>query len=172
MIPNQITVLIDSRERQPLLFPSWIEWHGDRTLEARQIQVLAKVVTLPAGDYTLEGYEGICIIETKRSLRELFNNVCTEWPRAAKALHRLSKACKYPYVVWEMSCSDLMRKSKHVQDPPLAIDRWLQACTRLNLRLMWVGSHSQPGPRRKLGEQLVRLMLAHIETEEAENALS
>lgn len=167
MIPNVITVLIDSRERIPLLFPSWIDYHGDRTLHSNLMQVKTKVVTLPAGDYTLEGYEAISIIETKRSLRELHNNVCTEWTRASKALSRLSKACKYPYVVWEMNCPDLMRKSKYVEDPPLVIDRWLQAITRLNLRLMWVGKHDYPGPRRKLGEQLVRLMLAHIETEEA-----
>ena len=166
MIPNQITVLIDSREKRPLLFPSWIEWYGDRTLESRQIQVLTKVSRMESGDYTIEGYDKVCIIETKRSLRELHGNVCTEWPRVAKALSKLSKACKYPYVVWEMSTSDLLRASKHVPDPVLIMDRWMQALTRLDLRLMWVGAHSLPGPRRKLGEQLVRLILAHITTEE------
>ena len=171
MIPNQITVLIDSRERRPLLFPSWIEWYGDRTLESRQIQVLTKVIRMPSGDYAISGYDEVCIIETKRSLRELHGNVCTEWPRVAKALGKLSVACKYPYVVWEMSTSELLRASKHVPDPVLVIDRWMQALTRLDLRLMWVGRHDEPGPRRKLGEQLVRLMLAHIETEETKNGL-
>jgi hypothetical protein len=165
MIPQKVTVLIDSREKQPLLFPSWIEWHGDLTSGTHQIQILTKIVTLDAGDYTLEGYEDICIIETKRSLRELCNNVGTEWPRACKALYKLSKACDYPYVVWELTASDCMRKSKHVPDPGLIIDRWMHAITRLDLRLMWVGNSLAPGPRRKLGGQLVRLMLAHVATE-------
>ena len=163
MIPNEVTVLIDSRERRPLLFPSWITFHGDRTLDAHQIQVKTKVVRMPAGDYTLDGYEDVCIIETKRSLRELHNNVCTnEWPRVAKALKRLSEACDYPYLVWEITPSELFRKSKHVEDPVLVIDRWNQAIVRFKLQLMLAGGGTNPGPRRKLGEQLVRLMIAHV----------
>lgn len=163
MIPSEVTVLIDSRERRPLLFPSWITFHGDRTLDAHQIQVKTEVVTMPAGDYALKGYEDVCLIETKRSLRELHNNVCTnEWPRVGKALKRLSEACDYPYIVWEITPSQLFWKSKHVPDPELVLDRWHQVIVHFNLRLMLAGIGSNPGPRRKLGEQLVRLMIVHV----------
>jgi hypothetical protein len=161
MIPNTVTVLIDSREKKPLLFPSWIDFRCDRTLKVQPIQVKTKRVVMPAGDYTLEGYDHLAILETKRSLRELHNNVCSDWKREVKALKRLSEACEYPYVVWEMTPAELFRKSPHVPDPQLVYDRWMQAITRFNLRLMFAGGGVGPGPRRRLGEQLVRLMLAH-----------
>lgn len=163
MIPDRVTVLIDSREKRPLLFPSWIDFREDRTLKVHPIQIRTKVVTMPAGDYTLEGYDHITVMETKRSLRELFNNVCTkDWDRETKALKRLAECCEYPYLVWEMTPSELFRKSAHVPDPQLVYDRWMQAMARFNLRLMFAGGGIGPGPRRKLGEQLVRIMLAHI----------
>jgi hypothetical protein len=162
MIPNTVTVLIDTREKKTLLFPSWVDFRCDRTLKVHSIQVKTKRVIMPAGDYTLEGYDHLTILETKRSLRELHNNVCSDWGREARALKRLSEACEYPYMVWEMTPSELFRKSPHVPDPQLVFDRWMQAIARFNLRLMFAGSGPGPGPRRKLGEQLIRLMLAHI----------
>lgn len=165
MIPKSLTVLIDSREKvhKRLLFPAWIDFREDRTLRVHPIQVKTKVVTMPAGDYTLEGHDKVSIMETKRSLRELYNNVCTnDWAREARALKRLSEACEYPYVVWELTPAELFRQSVHVPDPQLVYDRWMQAITRFNLRLMFAGGGVGPGPRRRLGEQLVRLMLAHV----------
>jgi hypothetical protein len=164
VIPDTVTVLIDSREKRPLLFPSWIDLREDRTLKVHQIQVKTKRIAMPAGDYTLEGYDYLCVFETKRTLRELHNNVCTnDWERETRALKRLAEACKYPYLVWELTPSELFRKSIHVPDPQLVYDRWMQAIARFNLRLMFAGGGVGPGPRRKLGEQLVRLMLAHIQ---------
>lgn len=168
-VPNEVTVLIDSRERRPLLFPSWITFHGDRTLEVHQIQVKTKVVRMPAGDYTLQGYDDVCIIETKRSLRELHNNVCSnEWPRVAKALKRLRDECEFPILLWEMTPSELFRATRYVPDPYLVFDRWMQVIARFDLRLMYGGAGVGPGPRRKLGEQMVRLMLAHALEERGE----
>lgn len=163
MIPNKITVLIDSRERHPLLFPKWITVHPDRTSEEVHVEVSTEVVVMPAGDYTLKGYDGICIAETKRSLRELYTNVCTkDWTREVKALKRLFDACKYPLLVWEMTPSELFRTSSSVPDPHLVFDRWMQVVAAFNLRLMITGVGCGPGPRRKLGEQIIRLMLAYI----------
>ncbi len=164
---NEITVLIDSREVKKLPFPSWIALHPDRTMDVQMIHVLTKTKEMPAGDYAIEGHEDVCIIETKRSLREVHNNVCSnDWPREVKALKRLSEACKYPYVVWEMTPSVIFQKTQHVPNPQLVYDRWMQAIVRFNLRLMIAGVGIGPGPRRTLGEQLVRLMLAHIMEEE------
>lgn len=166
MMPNEITVLIDSREQLPLLFPSWITLHVDRSLKEYTIEVKTKVVTLEAGDYTLMGFEDVCIIETKRSLRELHNNVCSnDWPRTAKALKRLANACEYPILLWEMTPSELFQATKYVPDPYLVFDRWMQVVARFNLRLMYGSVGRGAGPRRKLGEQMVCLMLAYARLE-------
>ena len=164
MIPNKITVLIDSRERHPLLFPKWITVHPDRSGEEVHIEVSTEMVVMPAGDYAIKGYDAVCIAETKRSLRELYNNICTkDLGREVRALHRLSESCKYPLLIWEMTPSDLFRPSSFVPDPQLVFDRWMQLVVRFNLRLMLAGVGQGPGPRRTLGEQMVRLMLAYIE---------
>lgn len=83
-------------------------------------------------------------------------------PRAVRALMNLSHACVYPYVVWELTPAELFRQDRHVPNPQMVFDRWMHVIARLNLRLMYAGSCQSPGPRRKLGEQLVRLMLAHV----------
>lgn len=164
MIPSKITVLIDSRERHPLLFPKWITVFPDRSCDVVHIEVETEMVTMPAGDYTLKGYDSVCIGETKRSLRELYNNVCTkDWDREVRALKRLSESCKYPLLIWEMTPSELFRPTSFVPDPQLVFDRWMQVVVRFNLRLMLAGVGRGPGPRRTLGEQMVRLMLAYIE---------
>lgn len=165
MIPNEITILIDSREKEGhrLLFPSWIDLYtADRSDLSESIHIKTKVSRMVAGDYAIEGYEDVCLIETKRSLRELCSNIGPgNWPRVCKALKRLSK-CQYPYLVLEMTPSELFQVSIHVDHPRLVFDRWMRIVTKLNLRLMIVGGSKMPGPRRKLGEQLVRLMIAHV----------
>ncbi|KKL77539.1 hypothetical protein LCGC14_2033880 [marine sediment metagenome] len=164
MIPSEITVLIDSREKEGhrLLFPSWIDIHCDRIIGVDQVHIKTKVSRMVAGDYAIEGYEDVCLIETKRSLRELCSNLSPgNWPRVCKALKRLSK-CQYPYLVLEMTPSELFQKSIHVENPILVFDRWVQIVVRFNLCLMIVGGSKMPGPRRKLGEQLTKLMIAHI----------
>lgn len=163
MIPREVVVIIDKREQTPLLFPSWIHVQLDRTGEKQQVAINHKVQVMPAGDYCLEGYDNLVIFETKRSLRELYNNVCTkDWGRESRALKRLSEACKYPYLVFELSPAALFQKTIHVPNPEMVFDRWMQVVARFNLRLMIVGGARQPRQRRDLGEQLVRLALAHI----------
>jgi hypothetical protein len=162
MIPNEITILIDSREKHKLLFPSWITLYFDRIGKIQPVHIETKVSRMVAGDYAIEGYEDVCLIETKRSLRELHSNIGPgSWPRVCKALKRLSK-CQYPYLVLEMTPSELFQKSIHVENPELVFDRWMRIVAQFDLHLMIVGGSKMPGPRRKLGEQLVRLMIAHV----------
>jgi len=162
MIPSEVTVIVDKREKTPLLFPEYIEVQLDRTGRTQQVAIKQKVEVMPAGDYCLEEYDHLCVFETKRSLRELYNNTCTkDWTREARALKRLSESCAYPHLVFELSPSELFQKSIHVPDPELVFDRWMQVVARFNLRLMIVGGARQPRQRRTLGEQLIRLSLAY-----------
>ena len=163
MIPKEVTVVIDKREQTPLLFPEYIDVQLDRTGKTQQVHIKTKVQVMPAGDYCLEGYDHLVIFETKRSLRELYNNVCTkDWGRESRALKRLMESCNYPHLVFELSPAELFQKNIHVRNPEMVFDRWMQVVTRFNLRLMIVGGARQPRQRRLLGEQLVRLALSYI----------
>lgn len=163
-VPSTVTILIDTRERIPLLFPAWIDFQADRSGETHHIKVNTDNVCMPAGDYTLRGHDDVCIFETKRSMSELHRNVCTiDWDRERKALQRLGDACTYKYLLWELTPSELGLKTKYVPDPAVVIDRWMQAIQRFGLRLMLSGtSNKGPGPRRKLGDLVVRTMLTHL----------
>lgn len=163
MIPSEVTVVIDKREQTPLLFPDWIRVQVDRSGEEQMVDIKQTVKVMPAGDYCLEGYDDLVIFETKRTLRELYNNVCTkDWGREARALKRLSEGCKYPHLVFELSPAELFQKNIHVPRPHLVFDRWMQVVARFHLHLMIVGGARQPRQRRALGEQLVRLALSYI----------
>lgn len=163
-VPSTITILIDTREKTPLLFPSWIDFQIDRTGETHHIKVETENVCMPAGDYTILGHDDVCIFETKRSLSELHKNVCTkDWTREQMALRRLSEACFYKYLLWEMTPSELARQTTYIPSPSTVIDRWMQAIQRFDLRLMLSGtSVNGPGPRRKLGDLVIRTMLVHL----------
>jgi hypothetical protein len=160
-----VTVLIDVREKPThrLQFPAWINLHPDRSKEVWPVQVKTKDVVLPAGDYTIEGWDHQIVVETKRSLRELFNNVCTaDWERERKAIVRLANSCLHPYLIMEMTPSELLRESTHVEDPALVLDRWMQLVARFDLKVMFCGGSRDKRPRRNLGEMVLRLMLSHM----------
>jgi len=80
-------VIIDTREKKPWDFPN---------------SVTAKLDT---GDYTIEGYEDVVVIERKGRLSEFANNITDE--RFERELERLSKY-KYPFVVLEFDMHDIM----------------------------------------------------------------
>lgn len=74
---SDIVILYDDRERKPWVFP--MPWPMKRK-------------RLPAGDYTIEGYEDLIAIEKKSGLLELFGNLTgKDRVRFEKALLKLSK---------------------------------------------------------------------------------
>lgn len=160
-VPREVTVLIDSREQYPLLFPTTIEWYAKRGGRARTIFIKCKRVRLAAGDYALEGYDDAGV-ETKRSLRELSNNaVSDDRRRALAALTRFVESYENPYLVWELSIPELFRADKYVPTPALVVDDWLDLVQSTGIKLLVVGSCKVAAARRQLGEFVVRLLLAH-----------
>lgn len=167
-----ITVLIDTAEQRPLLFPETLAlWNirgAGHTPKARIVRVETERRSLDAGDYCLVGDETLAIVERKAHIGELITNTLTDdRPRFLRALERLAVACKYPYLYVErMPTGWWMREG---DESPLrvvqAMDLFLTSITRLNIRLLW-GRHAAiaPGHRRRDGELILRILLAHRET--------
>ena len=172
------TILVDTRERQPLQFPDYLavrdpsspEGEEPRTKTVRLVTVSAKLET---GDYALEGHRGACLIERKGSLLELHKNLHTkDVQRFREAATRLAKACTHPYLLLEGDPSNLLRRdasgyrmgnarSRVVSDPGVVVDTLLQEVNALRIGLLWLPSGTTI-QRRAVGEWAARLLLAPV----------
>src|SRR5262245_52113941 len=86
-LPTPFTVVIDTREQEPYTFGGLCADAKDkrRPLEVRQV-----VRGIPAGDYSIEGYEKHVAVERK-SLADLFRTVGGGRRRFERELERLCK---------------------------------------------------------------------------------
>jgi hypothetical protein len=168
-------VVVDSREKVPILFPETISWHPDRTRTECLIAVKTRKDALFAGDYCLEFPDGTrhdrtCTIERKGSPSEIYSNLFTnDWRRAAKAFERLSRIKSLSpyngahYLLIEPSQANLRTFEKeHDLQEGVLTDRILQVAARFGLNIWWAPHHTLPSARRRLGELMIRTMLAHI----------
>lgn len=161
-LPRTITVLIDSRERVPLLFPLNLEYHSGPRSRRRIIEVKTKVCTMLEGDYAIAGLERHCLIERKGSLRELHQNLMTrDRGRFLKAVQRMVDATRVPYLLLDMSPADMFRASKHVENPYRVFDCLTQVVAQYGLRMWYAGNCKHHMARRNLGSQVLRVILAH-----------
>lgn len=174
-IPNRITVLIDSREKVPFLFPRTLGWRKDRTGTTHEIIVDTRVVPLMCGDYCLEFPTGVirdreCSIERKYSARELYNNLFTkDWSRASHSFEKLHKIRPEGpprgarYLIIEASLTDMATyERRHDLPSGILMDRVVQVAELYGLHL-WVAPGYKTAERRiMLGEALLRIMLGHV----------
>lgn len=160
--PTSVTVKVDRRENVPLLFPERLKWFPVRGGPPRLLKVKTLVRTLPAGDYTLDGHEHVCIVERKASLRELYSNLFTkDHARFTAAVERLASSCQYPYLLLDAGAGDLRKTSVHVRQYEPVLDAMSAVVAHYGLRLLHLGQLRQPTTRRFGGEMVLRLMLAH-----------
>ena len=162
---REITVVIDTREQYPLFFPEFIHvTHPDNPTRTWPIKVSAKRGTLHLGDYCLDGYETLAVIERKASQLEILKNMtdAKDKARQARAFKRLSEGCKYPYLLLEASPAHLLAPvpGKH---PEVAIQ--MLACAMLKYRLQlvlmpWRGRSAEV--RRKIGTFCLHLLVAPV----------
>jgi len=156
---RKVTVLVDSREQKPLLFPKIMVAGG------RGRQIVTETVKLGAGDYMLKSYlhDGPCVIvERKASISEIFNNMLDpkDSRRQKRAFDKLVTACDYPILIIEGSVGSLSRVTKYAPDPALALDALLRETMVRGIHLWFVGECGMPAKRRMVGELIVRAMLA------------
>lgn len=160
--PRSVTVLIDNREKEPLTFPSTVDFHQTRGQKPSTIFVKTKKIRMPEGDYALLDHEDDAIIERKGSLRELSNNFMgDDRKRAIAAFQRLVEATEHPYLLIEESISGLLTPTPYVLQPQIILDDLLDFVQSRGIQLLFVGSCRASAARRHLGEFVVRLLLSH-----------
>jgi ERCC4-type nuclease len=90
MINNEdFTIIIDTREQQPWTFEEYVVANKK----------------LDTGDYSIEGLQDIFVIERKKSINEIANNIIE--PRFKDVLARLGQL-KYSFLLLEFSMTDVL----------------------------------------------------------------
>lgn len=154
MTQRALTIVADTREQNPLIFPRLLVIDG----VGRLLTVARK--TMQTGDYTIEGYEAECCVERKATLSEIANNLLTaDRNRALTALQRLA-AIPHPLLVVEQGPGALIRPSKYAPNPAEALDALMRVLANLHIPLWLIGNCTLPASRRNAGELIVRWMCA------------
>ena len=151
-------MIIDSREdpQWRLPFPNHLKVHPGRSRNPVIVKVETRIDKLDAGDYCLEGHADRCLVETKRSARELADNLLTDdFRRANAAFDRFSRATAFPLLVCEFSQADLL---SFLADGR-AMDALAWCIARHRLNVWFAGPRGAKDARRKTAECVLRLML-------------
>jgi len=159
-----LTAVTDSREHEGyrLPFPDFIKVHLRRSKTPTLIKIAREVDTMPAGDYTLKGFENVVLVETKRSAREVRENLLTpDFRRSSRAFDNLGM-CRNPILACEFGQSELLCGE---YGSPELVDHFAAAVARHNLRVWFCGPRSDVAARRRTAEVLLRLMIACVELE-------
>ncbi len=163
--PKKMTVLVDSREKYPVLFPATVLYYPTRAVHPFHIiHITPEVVEMQTGDYALKGYEDTCIIERKGAMTEISANLCSkDYARSHAAFERLAKETKHPYLVLEETPAGML--PSHYPStrptPDRVTDAFLREVCEFGLSLIFVGKAKSPGSRRKLGHFLLKVLLGH-----------
>ena len=163
-----MTVLIDSREKMPVLFPATILYYPTRAARPfHLIHIDQKVVEMRTGDYALKGYEDTCLIERKGAMTEISVNLCSkDYARSHAALKRLAGETRHPYLMLEETPAGML-PSHYPSDRPTpdrVCDAFLREVCGLGLSLIFVGKAKSPGNRRKLGHFMLKILIGHAMT--------
>lgn len=97
MAVSKYTVIRDTREKEGM---GWL-WSKSRYCEG----TIAR--KLDQGDYAIEGYEDLMVIERKGSVSEWAQNLGVNWDRFERELER-SRHIKYFWIVLEFDMKDVM----------------------------------------------------------------
>lgn len=165
-IPAEVTVLIDSREKCPILFPSTVFIaHPELTYKKIPIGVKTDVTKLDFGDYALKEYEDVCAFERKATQLEIYKNLNDSHDRIrqAKAFRRLATSCKYPYLLVEASPAELLANDPKIKNPEIVVHRLGLALAKYNFRALFIPWRSRSvDVRRKTGTLMIHIMLGCI----------
>ena len=161
-----MAVLVDSREKFPLLFPASVLWYPTRAARPHYlINIVPETKRMSEGDYAMKGYEDVCLIERKGSLSELSSNLCSkDYKRAHSAFVRLTKACTHPYLLLEETPAGILPTTyKHDRPTPdRVVDAFFREVSELKIPLIFAGRARSPGHRRRLGHMVLKIMIGHV----------
>lgn len=173
-----VTVIIDTREKQPLRFPRTLLWRPGTILSPRNraghtLRISSVTRTLHAGDITIRGCERLVAGECKRSLSELLKNFTTkDKRRQAPALCRFVESCRHPILFLEMLPSEFWAEHPGASTALLldTLFGTLAASTRPIHLVIGARRSSRLSARVRLGELLLRSMLAFVSLDDLRDA--
>lgn len=163
---RSFTILQDDREKTPLLFPAHLVLldpaHPPTEKRTCTVALSVSKKRLATGDYALEGHESRVLIERKKDLPELYNNLLTPAGRErfVKACDRLRSECTHPILILEGTVGHLVRtaKSRLEVDPWLVVDALQRICLERRIQILYLPA-ATPVQRRSVGEEVARLMI-------------
>ncbi len=163
---HRATVIIDSREQKALPFPDHISVRLRRSHKPTLFKIVCKVDKMPEGDYTLAGFEDVILIETKRSAREVADNLLTsDYRRASAAFDRFAARTKYPLLVCEFGVAELFQEdaARATAGHPGLLDAFCSEVARLGVSALFAGPRANLEARRRVAEMVLRMMIARVE---------
>ena len=163
-LPSVITVEVDSREKRPISFPATLcILHPENPHKRFLVKVQVRKIALPCGDYRLAEYPNCCVIERKAGQRELWKNLFNprDSVRQAKSFRKLA-TCEFPYMLFELTPDDILKKNPHVPDVEALLYRLGLMVAKYGFHVLWVPWRSRKTTNRtQLGMFLAHLMLSH-----------
>jgi ERCC4-type nuclease len=175
MILRTFTLVYDSREKLPLKFPNTMRvLDPHRPCPPKSYLVVLKKskqrldehhAQLNKGDYFIEGYPDRVVIERKRGIDELAMN-CLNPRRRSRIVDEmkyLAGRCEYPVWFVEGTPTTLLRGSRRVDNPGIAIDALTGLLYRYRIP-MWLINTNTPAQRLAAGEMAARLLLRGVIT--------
>ena len=158
------TLIIDTREKQPLIFPANLRVlsgaSSPHLARTNLVRLHSKKEKLDTGDYLLRGYETVTMNERKGSLREVATNCLNknDRKRFIACLERMKDACSEPILLLEGTPLETLRKSKHVPEPGAAVDALMRLLTEYEINLLLLPTSSS-AQRLATGEWAARLLI-------------
>lgn len=157
------TILVDSREKQPLRFPSHlvIPDPRDSTKEA-VARLTTKKTTLATGDYQVEQYEPLVCLERKGRMEEVYQNVLTaDRGRFERELARLHAEFSHPYILVEGTLSQLYQPSKRCPQPEAALSMLNQLSAQYHVPVLFLPGNTS-ARRRLVAQTVAHLLVGHV----------
>jgi len=163
VVPKKLAINVDTREKTPVLFPKSMLYYPRRdSRSGRLINVRTNRKQLGIGDYRLESYPTVCVIERKGSVDELGKNLLSDdYERFTRALDRLADGCLHPVMFLDDSVPNFYKPTSRFPLPGPIIDGLIRECVERSITMLWAGRLHGKKSRYLLGETLVRVMLAY-----------
>lgn len=164
MNSREWTVLVDTREKKPLVFPSYMplasatKRSSALSVKLDTVRIHTNKVRLPTGDYTLAGHQEITLIERKGSLRELIGCCLTRQGlrRFESQLSRLVEATKYPTLLLE---GRINQTAENNAAELAALDMFIRIVRRYPTVQLLIVPTATFIQRRRLGEFVCRYLI-------------
>lgn len=158
------TVYVDTREQTPLIFPSTIYW-SNRLGATSLLRIHTESKCLETGDYSPTKHEGVITADTKRSMRELHDNLVGRGRiRFLAALDRM-RGFRAAAIVLQFPQGEATRTTKIIKKPHLVMDALYQECFARSIQVFW----SYHLTERYTGEAVLRWLLNWAYLVETEN---